>query len=553
MGDSESATEGKTDSARESLRAVLRSPDLRRVQLAFAGSTAGDWAYAVAITVWAFEQGGAPAVGLFTAARMVASAIAGPLGATIADRMSRRTYMMAVDLLRAGIVTVTAVLVMIDGPAWPVYVLAVLTAVVGAAFRSAQAGLVPRLVESPGQLTASNAVTANVENVMSFGGPAIGALLIASVGIAPVIWLNAATFLWSFAMIALVRVPPAEPSPAEEDEPTERMLTEITAGFSIVGRDRDLRTIALLVGAQSWLWGFLSVFLVVIAARELGTGPEGLGYLNAVLGVGTVLGGLMVLGRVAKGHLATDMAIGVLGWALPFLALAIAPSPVTALVALAVIGISDPWVNLGFETIPQRLAPERVISRVYAAAESLAVAAVALGALLAPLALDLIGLRGSLATVGALVGVYTVTCVPRLRGLDRRLGEPEGLPLLREVPMFGPVQPSVLEEIAHRLEPLSVPPGEAVVREGEVADRFFVIVSGEVEVTQGGQLLRREAAGDFFGEIGLLRDVPRTATVTAIEDTRLLVLDRADFLRAITGTGAARTAAEDIVTRRLGV
>ena len=179
VGGSDSATEGATESARESLRAVLRSPDLRRVQLAFAGSTAGDWAYAVAITVWAFEQGGAPAVGLFTAARMIASAVAGPLGATIADRMSRRTYMMAVDLLRAGIVAVTAVLVMIDGPAWPVYVLAVLTAVVGAAFRSAQAGLVPRLVESPGQLTASNAVTANVENVMSFGGPAIGALLIA--------------------------------------------------------------------------------------------------------------------------------------------------------------------------------------------------------------------------------------------------------------------------------------------------------------------------------------------------------------------------------------
>ena len=131
------------------------------------------------------------------------------------------------------------------------------------------------------------------------------------------IWLNAATFLWSFALIALVRVPAEDPAPAVDDEPEERMLTEITAGFSIVGRDRDLRTIALLVGAQSWLWGFLSVFLVVIAARELGTGPEGLGYLNAVLGVGTVLGGLMVLGRVAKGHLAQDMAIGVLGLGTP--------------------------------------------------------------------------------------------------------------------------------------------------------------------------------------------------------------------------------------------
>ncbi|GAA2123392.1 MFS transporter [Nocardioides bigeumensis] len=543
------------DSAKESLRAVLRNKDLRRMQLAFAGSAAGDWAYAVAITVWAFQEGGATAVGVFTAVRMTASAVAGPLGATIADRMSRRTYMMVVDLARAAIVSVTAVLVMLDGPALPVYALAVVTAVVGAAFRSAQAGLVPRLVESPGQLTASNAVTANVENVMSFAGPAIGGLLIAATDVGPVIWLNAATFLWSFVLVALIKVPPRPESASTggDDEDEEGVLREITAGFSLVARDGDLRTITLLVAAQSLLWGFLSVYLVVIAARELGTGPEGVGYFNAILGVGTVLGGILVLGRVAKGRLAQDMAVGVLGWALPLLAMAIAPTPVVALLALAVIGTSDPWVNLGFETIPQRLAPERVISRVYAAAESTAVASVAIGALLAPLALDLIGLRGALAAAGTLVGLYTLSCLPRLRGLDHRLGEPEGLPLLRGVPMMEPVAPSVLEELAHRLVPVTAAPSQIVVREGDTADRFYVIESGEVEVTRGAEVLRRESAGDYFGEIGLLRDVPRTATVTAVTETRLLALSRQDFLDAITGVGAARAAAEDIVSRRLGV
>ena len=277
-------------------------------------------------------------------------------------------------------------------------------------------------------------------------------------------------------------------------------------------RDGDLRTITLLVGAQSLLWGFLSVYLVVIAARELGTGPEGVGYFNAILGIGTVLGGILVLGRVAKGRLAQDMAVGVLGWAIPLLAIAIAPTPVVALLALAVIGTSDPWVNLGFETIPQRLAPERVISRVYAAAESTAVASVAIGALLAPLALDLIGLRGALGAAGTLVGLYTLSCLPRLRGLDHRLGEPEGLPLLRGVPMLEPVAPSVLEELAHRLVSVAAAPGEVVVREGDTADRFYVIESGEVEVTHDAEVLRREGVGDYFGEIGLLRDVPRTAT-----------------------------------------
>ena len=543
------------ESAKESLRAVLRNPALRRIQLAFAGSTLGDWSYAIALTVWAYGEGGATAVGVFTAARMIASAIAGPIGATIADRMSRRAYMMVVDLVRVGTVAATAVLIMAEGPSVAIYGLALATAVVGAAFRAAQAGLVPRLVDSPGQLTASNAVTANIENVVSFGGPALGALMIAWAGVAPVVWLNAATFLWSFALVAGVRVPAGQATREEEgeDEPDESMGAEIVAGFAHVGRDADLRTITLLVAAQSLLWGFLTVFLVVIAARELGTGAEGVGYLNGILGVGTVIGGVLVLGRVAKGRLAQDMALGVLGWAVPLIAMAVAPSPVVALLALAVIGVSDPWVNLGFETIPQRIAPERVISRVYAAAESLAVAAVAVGALLAPLALDLVGLRGSLAISGVLVAAYTVASLPRLRGLDHRLAEPPGLELLRGIPMLAPVQPSVLEEIAHRLELVVASPGTVVVREGEPADRFYVIESGEVDVSQGGDVLRRETAGDFFGEIGLLRDVPRTATVTASSEVRLYALDRQDFLGAVTGTGAARTAAEDIVSRRLGV
>ena len=544
------------ESAKESLWAVLRNPNLRRVQLAFGGSTIGDWAYATAITVWAYQEGGTAAVGVFTAVRMIASAVAGPLGATIADRMSRRAFMMIVDALRVVIVSVTALLVSYDGPTLLVYGLAVLTAVVGASFRSAQAGLVPRLVDSPGQLTASNAVTANVENVVCFVGPALGALLIGVVGVAPVIWLNAGTFLWSLALVAAVRVPHVVDDSGvdeEAEEVEEGMFAEITTGFYLVGRDADLRTITLLTAAQSMLWGFLMVFLVVIAARELGTGPEGLGYLNSVLGIGTVIGGVMVLGRVAKGHLAQDMAVGVLGWAVPFVVLGAVPTPLTAIAALAVIGVSDPWVNLGFETIPQRLAPDRAISRVYAAADSLSVGAMAVGALMAPLLLDVIGLRWSMVLAGAIVGAYTFTCLPRLRSLDRRLAEPEGLATLRSIPMFGPVQPSVLEEIGHRLECVSVPAGEVVVREGDPADRFFVIRTGEVEVTQGGALLRRENAGDFFGEIGLLRDVPRTATVTALSDTTLWALERSDFLGAVTGTGAARTAAEDVVSRRLGV
>ena len=105
------------EGARESLRSVLRNPNLRRIQLAFGGSLIGDWAYGTAIMVWAFQESGATGVGLFTAARFVGAAFAGPVGAAVADRMSRRTFMMATDLIRACLASITAVVIMVDGPA----------------------------------------------------------------------------------------------------------------------------------------------------------------------------------------------------------------------------------------------------------------------------------------------------------------------------------------------------------------------------------------------------------------------------------------------------
>ena len=547
----DSKVKGK-EAARDSLRSVLRNPNLRRIQLAFGGSLLGDWAYGTAILVWAFQESGATGVGLFTAARFIAAAFAGPLGAAVADRMDRRRFMMTTDLVRAVLASITAVLIMTDGPVAFVYVVAVVTATVGAPFRSAQAGLIPRLVDTPGELTASNAVAANIENVVVFMGPAIGALMVGTFDVAAVVWLNVASFIWSFVMVSGVKehAPADQPAGGGEDEPEEKMLRQITAGFAYVGRNADLRTISLLTAAQTIIWGALSVFMVVIAVRDFGE-PSSVGWLQGSMGVGTIIGGVMILSRVAKGRLASDMVIGVLGWSLPVIVLAVFPSPITAIAALVVIGTADPWVNLGLETIPQRLAPENAISRVYAAVESIAIGAIALGSLLTPLLLHFFGIRPSLIGIGLVVTAYALSTLPRLRALDHRLTEPEGLAVLRTIGMFEALHPSVLEEMAHRLEAVTFSAGQVVVREGDPSDRFYVIAEGEVEVSHGDLVVRRETAGDFFGEIGLLRNVPRTATVTAVTDVKLWSLERSDFLGAVTGTGAARVAAEDVVSRRI--
>jgi MFS family permease len=531
---------------------VFANPGLRRIQLAFLGSGLGDWAYATAVTVWAYHDGGATAVGAFQATRFILAAIAGPVGATIADRMSRRTFMMISDASRAVLVAAAAVCVS-AGLDVAVYALALLAVIAGAPFRAAQAGLVPQLVDDPRVLTSSNAVASNIENVVIFVGPSIGAVLVGTVGVEAAFWLNVATFVWSSWLMYGVHVPPRPSRQTAEDGEEPGVLRETLGGVRLIATDPDLRTTAVLAALQGGLFGALTVLNVIIAIEMLDSGPAGVGLLQAVMGLGSIAGGVAVLSRVARQAVATDMAVGVVGWAVPFLLLAIYPSAPTAVLALLVVGFMDPWVNLGLDTLPQRLSEERVMSRVFATIDASLIASMSIGSVIAPVLLHLVGLRTTLVVLGVAVVVYAAAKLPRMRRLDQRLSAPADTELLAAVPIFAPLPSSSVEGLAKASTRRHVPAGQAVVTEGEAAHEFFLIVSGEVEVTQGDQVLRREGPGDVFGEIGLLRDVPRTATVTAVTDVELVVVDRNAFLETVTGTVESLRAAEDLAWRRLAV
>ena len=99
---------------------------------------------------------------------------------------------------------------------------------------------------------------------------------------------------------------------------------------------------------------------------------------------------------------------------------------------------------------------------------------------------------------------------------------------------------------------VDVEPGEEVVTEGRPGQRFYVIAEGDFDVTVEGRHARDLGPGDFFGEIALLREVPRTATVTARNGNgRLLALERDDFLAAVTGSTRSRDAADSVAGARL--
>jgi MFS family permease len=561
---SEGALRGALRETTGSLASVFRNPRLRRMQLALAGSLIGDWASATATAVFAYSVAGAKGVGIFYTVRLGLMALASPFMATMADRVSRRLVMITCDVVRMTFFVVAAIVLFAHGPSWPVFVLAGASSLVSSAFRPAQNAWMPSLADSPEELTAANGTASTLESLAFFLGPALGAFLLTVADIPTVFMLNAATYLWSAILVLSIRVaapPEARPAPGETNadpgsaETSEKVgfLRETSDGFRAIARDRNLTMVAVLACIQTVVAGASAVYVLVMAVEILKSGPKGVGYLDSAFGVGAIIGGFYAIARARRRKLGTDLAVGVVLWSIPLVVIWMVPSIPVVFAAVILMGFGNPLVDVNFATIIQRITPDAVLGRVFGAVEGALIGTMALGAAVMPFLIDKLGLGEAVAVLGAAVTVLVLPWVPRARRLDQQLAVPPGVELLRQIPMFAPLGPSIVEGLARKLTPVQVPAGTVIVQEGEESDRFFVIESGSVRVSHGDRVVREEAAGDFFGEIGLLRDVPRTATVTADTDTLLQALDRDDFLAAVTGQHDATTAADLVVSRRISV
>lgn len=536
------ALKSVTDSS-AALARSFRNRDLRRLQLAWLGSVIGHWSYLVALSVYAYEQGGAGAVGLVWVIRLVPAAVLSPVLATLADRYRRERVMVIADLVRAGLMVVGAVVIASDGPAAAVYLTAVVATVVGVVFRPAQSALLPRLARDPAELTAANVASSTIESVASFMGPALGGLLLAVTSTELVFALNGVSFVWS-ALLVLGIHAQADGSIEQRERPG--FVHELTAGAGAIVSDRNVAVVTGLYTAQTLVAGAMNVLVVVAALELLDTGVAGVGYLNAMIGIGGIVGGLLALVLAARGKLAADFGIGLVLFGLPLVLVALAQVPV-ALVALAVLGIGNSIVDVTALTLLQRIVGNDVLGRVLGTLEGLLLAGIGLGALLAPVLVDVLGAETTLIVSGAIMPALVLVSLGRLRAIDRVALRPANLELLRGVPIFALLPEPVLEHLAASLDEVRATAGATIIRVGEPGDRFYVIGDGEVEVAG-----RRLGQGEAFGEIALLRDVPRTATVTAATDVTLQSLDRAEFLAAVTGHERAQAAADEIVAARLG-
>ena len=188
-------------SSARALRDVFHNRSLRHLQLAWAGSIIGSWAYTVALVVFAYGHGGATAVGLVGVIRWLPAAVASPFAAILGDRYSRVRVMLAADLVRAAGLAVMAVVVLSDGPVALVYLLASGVAVTTTAFQPAQAALLPSLARTPEELTAANVSSSTLESLGFCVGPALGGLLLAVSSVWVVFAVTAGLFLWSALML----------------------------------------------------------------------------------------------------------------------------------------------------------------------------------------------------------------------------------------------------------------------------------------------------------------------------------------------------------------
>jgi MFS family permease len=528
---------------------VFRNRELRRLELAWGGFFVVEWATLLALSVWAYGRGGTSAAGLVGLLRMLPAAVALPFGSVVTDRFARHRVLVVVYTAQALLLAGVAVTIRAEGPLELVYVLVVLVGVVAAPCRPAQLAITPTIARSPEELVAANVTQTTFEGAASLLGPALAGVLLALSGASLALTIAAVVAGASAVLISGVGGN-ADPTRVARRR-REAVMVSLTGGVRELGRRPDLAVIVGGFWTQTLVRGMLNVYVVTLALTTLGLSGGGAGFLSGAFGAGVILGALVTTTLVGRRRLSRPFALGLVLWGLPLVAIGLWPTAVVAVAALVVSGIGNAELDVSGFTLMQRLAEDRVLGRVFGVMYVGVLATVGVGSILAPLAIHALGLRGAVATAGALLPAVAALLYRRLSLMDARATVPDGLEILAAVPLFDPLPPTSLEKLArsavhHRFEP-----GTTIVREGDDGSSFYVIADGSLQVTVNGHHLRDLKTGDFFGEIALLRDVPRTATVTAVTKTTLIVVQRIDFLAATLGTLESATFADDLVTQRI--
>jgi MFS family permease len=536
------------------LRSVWSNEAVRRAQLALAGSMIGDWSYSVTISVLVYQQGGATWVGIAQVCRLAPAAVAAPFLASLVDRYPKQRVLFATDAVRATIMIGILVCAAFSAPLPLLIALVSLTQLVSTMFWPAQGAMLPTLVNDPEELTTANVASSTVESTGSAIGPALGAAVLALFGttlsfVVPIV-------AYTLSAIAVTRVHPrvAEADPAVEDAADDTAAGHshgVLGGLAVIVRHGDVRMLVGLYCAQVLVAGALNVLTVVAALQLLGTGDGGVGALVAAIGIGGLLGAVPALALAHRTRLTTTLVLGLLLWGLPIAVVGLVTSFPVALLMFALVGAGNTLVDVSAITLLQRATPVELIGRVLGVLESVAIASVAVGAALTPVLLHVVGVRATLVITGVVLPIVVLPLWRRLRHLDAPSVEPRRIELLEGDPIFAPLPKAIVEQLAGSLEPLALEAGQVLFHEGDTGDRYYLIDRGSVLIEPEGHTAKQLGPGAGFGEIALVRGVPRTATARAETATRLYALLDEEFVAAVTGHATSAAVADAVIASRL--
>lgn len=560
------------------LRRLLANRDLRRVLPAYLAFNAAEFGTWIAILLYAYERTGPGSVGIVALGQLVPAALVAPAAAALGDRFPRHRVLAVGYVVQSLAMLATAAAMLADLPILIVYLAAAAAASSMVVTRPTQSALLPSLARTPDELTAANGAAGVAEGagvvlgplaaaailttftpalVFLFGGGSLVLAAIGTLGLRPDQGRVDDGRAWPSAGAPEVAGAPATAAtgPPAVRRADEGLATEhgFLAGLHAVAADRDARLIVGMLTARMLMVGAADVLFVLLALDLLGMGEPGAGILAAALGAGAIAAGALTFALVGRSRLAAIAAAGALVWGAALTVVGLTATAWLAVPLVVVGGAGLAIVDIAGRTMLQRSVRDAVLARVFGIQEGLAMFGLAVGSVLVPLVVGLVGLVGAVFVVAAVLPVAVAVGGRSLAGLDRRMVVPvRAIALLRQSALFRPLSAPQLEAIARRAAWLVVPSDTILIREGDPGDRYYLLASGTVRVEQADRFLRSiQRPGDGFGEIALLRNVPRTATITSTSEVAVLAVDRASFLDAVTGHPSAAAAADHEVAGRL--
>jgi MFS family permease len=513
-------------------RSALAHRDLRLLLGSLVVSATGSWAYNVALLAFAFEQTHSLAwVGAAGTVRFVTALLLSTYAGVVAERRERIRLMVSADWLCAVWQVGLALVAAADGPVALALVFAALTSGTNVVYEPAVAATIPSLVEED-DLVAANALNGTIYSLVIVTGPAVGAVLILLGDPATAFAVNAGSFVLSALLVGRIRT---RSRPVDVTEAgTAGPLKQMTVGAKTIAKLPAARTLVAFCALVSFVYGTDTVLLIGASEDKLGTGTHGFGYLLAPL----------VDRLAASRRLAVIITLGVAGYCLPTALLTVIHSPELAFALQILRGGSTLVVDVLAIASLQRAVPEDQLARVFGVFFAFVLAAISIGALITPAIVDAFGLDTGLLVMA--FGPFALGALgyPSLAAIDRGAAERAAVlaprvAILEQLGFFASASRTVLERLAGLAAEEPVSGGTAIVREGDPADALYVLVDGEVEVTAHGEAgeehtIRRMSPPSYFGEIGVLERIPRTATVTATTNARVLRIDGTALLDALT-------------------